>query len=92
MTVIITVIYRYLGLAMQLMLYPVWAVAYLGFHFRGGSKYFGKVGVFAWRFAPCSAWQSHAFARGVRGHMLTRQNFKKWCNLVSFGEYFAKIL
>ena len=39
-------IYRYLGLAMLLMLYPVWAVAYhnLGFHYRGGSKYFWKSG------------------------------------------------
>ena len=27
--------------------------------------------------------------RGVRG-MLPRGNFKKWCNLVSFREYFAK--
>ena len=41
---------------MQLMLYPVWAVAYLGFHFRGVQNIFGKVGVFAWREAPCSAW------------------------------------
>ena len=73
-------IYRYLGLAMELMLYPVWAVAYLGFHYRGGSKYFCKSG------GIC-----HALARGVRGHA-PRENFKKWCNLVSFGEYFAKIL
>ena len=54
-------IYRYLGLAMELMLYPVWAVAYLGFHYRGGSKYFCKsVGICMalramQRFAPCSA-------------------------------------
>ena len=69
------------------------AVAYLGFHFGGGgSKFFWKSGAFAWREAPCNAWQSHAFARGVRGHMLPHENFKKWCNLVRFREYFAKIL
>ena len=60
--------------------------------FRGGvQKFSGKVGEFAWREAPCSAWQSHAFARGFGG-MLPRENFKKWCNLVRFREYFAKIL
>ena len=56
----------------------IWSVAYLGFHFGGGgggSIFFG----------------SHAFARGVRGGMILRENFKKWCNLVRFGEYFAKI-
>ena len=38
------------------------AVAYLGFYFGGGGvqNIFVKVGV--------SAWQSHAFARGVWGH------------------------
>ena len=37
------------------------SVAYLGFHFGGGggSKYFWKSGVFAWR--------SHAIARGFGG-------------------------
>ena len=61
-------------------------VAYLGFHFGGGGgvqNIFGKVGV--------SAWQSPAFVRGFGG-MLSRENFKIWCNLVRFGEYFAKIL
>ena len=67
------------------------AVAYLGFHFGGVQNFSGKVGVFVWREAPCSAWRSHAFARGVRG-MLPRENFKKLCNLVRFREYFAKIL
>ena len=58
-------------------------VAYLGFHFEWGSKYFFvKVGVFAWRFAPCSAWQNHEFARGVRGHA-PRENFK----IVQFGAF-----
>ena len=58
------------------------SVAYLGFHFGGGGQNFsGKVGVFAWRFAPCSAWQSHMFARGVRGHAPPRIFFK----MVQFG-------
>ena len=55
--------------------------------FRGGVQNFpGKVGEFAWREAPCSAWLSHAFARGVRGHAPPRK-FKKngaiWCVLES---------
>ena len=29
---------------------------------------------------------------GGFGGMLPRESFKKWCNLVRFGEYFAKIL
>ena len=29
---------------------------------------------------------------GGFGGMLPRENFKKWCNLVRFMEYFAKIL
>ena len=29
----------------------------------GVQNIFGKVGVFAWRFAPCSAWRSHTFVR-----------------------------
>ena len=65
-------------------LYCLSAVAYLGFHFGGGVQNFsGKVGVFAWREAPCSAWQSHAFARGVRGHGPPR-NFLK---MVQFGAF-----
>ena len=32
----------------------------------------------------------HPFARGFGG-MLPRENFLKWCNLVRFEEYFAKI-
>ena len=56
--------------------------------FRGGvQNFFVKVGVFAWREAPCSAWRSHAFARGVRGHAPPR----KFLKMVRFGEYFAKI-
>ena len=64
-------------------------MAYLGFHFGGVQNFSGKVGMFAWRETPCSAWRSHAFARGFGG-MLPRENFKKWCNLVRFREYFAK--
>ena len=48
-------------------------MAYLGFHFGGGSKFSGKVGEFAWREVPCSVWRSHAFARGVRGHAPPRK-------------------
>ena len=61
-------------------------MAYLGFYFGGGggSKYFGKLGVFAWL---CIV----LHARGVRGYAPPR-NLKKWCNLVRFGEYFVKIL
>ena len=63
------------------------AVAYLRFYFGegggGGQNICVKVGVFAWR--------SHVFARGYGG-MLPQEIFFKWCNLVRFGEYFAKIL
>ena len=53
----------------------VTTVAYLGFHFGGGVQNIsGKVGVFAWREAPCSAWRSYTFGRGVRGHA-PRENF-----------------
>ena len=53
-------------------------VAYLGFHFGGGVQIFSEiVGVFnAWREAQCSAWRSHAFARGVRGHDPPRKILK----------------
>ena len=61
-------------------------VAYLGFHFGGGGgvqNFSGKVGVFAWREAPCSSWRSHAFARGVRGHAPPR----KFLKMVQFGAF-----
>ena len=60
--------------------------------FRGGGiqNIFGKAGVFAWREAPCSAWQSHVFSIGWFGGMLPRKKNLKWCNLVRFGEHFAK--
>ena len=52
------------------------SVAYLGFHFAGGGGefklFFWIVGMFA-----CREWQSHAFARGVRGHS-TLIIFLKW--------------
>ena len=60
------------------MVYPV---AYLGFHFGGVQNFSGKVGVFAWRKAPC-----HAFARGVWGHAPPENFFKNsaiWCVLES---------
>ena len=60
------------------------SVAYLGFHFGGGVQNFsGKVGVFAWREAPCSAWRSHAFARGVRGYAPP----KFFLKMVQFGAF-----
>ena len=48
--------------------------------FRGGGvqNFSGKVGVFAWREAPCSA-----FARGVRGHASPR----KFLKMVQFGAF-----
>ena len=57
-------------------------VAYLGFHFGGGSKF---------------VWKSAARGEATRllggfGGLLPRENFLKWCNLVRFREYFAKIL
>ena len=55
-------------------------VAYLGFYFGGVQNFSGKVGVFAWRF---SAWQSHAFARGVRGYAPPR----KFLKMVQFGAF-----
>ena len=58
-------------------------VAYLGFHFGGVQNFSGKVGVFAWREAPCSAWRSHAFDRGVRGHAPPR----KFLKMVQFGAF-----
>ena len=52
--------------------------------FRGGVQNFsGKVGVFAWREAPCSAWRSHAFVRGVRGDAPPR----KFLKMVQFGAF-----
>ena len=62
--------------------------------FRGGGaqNIFEKVGAFAWREAPCSAWQSHAFVRGVRG-MLPQFFFKDgaiWCVLENILLKFSK--
>ena len=54
-------------------MYAYNAVAYLGFHFGGGSKYFRKSG-------GMHRVANHAFARGVRG-MLPRESFLKWCFL-----------
>ena len=67
-------------------------VAYLGFHFGGGVQNFSE----KWGYLHGA--KRHA-ARGEAtrllggfGGMLPRENFKKWCNLVRFREYFAKIL
>ena len=45
-------------------------VAYLGFHFGRGSKYFWKSG------GRLYAWRSHAFAKGGWGHMLPEKILK----------------
>ena len=63
------------------------SVAYLGFYFGGGggSKYLGKVGVFAWL---CIV----LHARGS-GDMLPRENFKNgaiWCVLENILLKFCK--
>ena len=50
----------------------------------GGSKFFWKSG------GICMAIATRLL--GGFGGMLPRENFKKWCNLVRFREYFAKIL
>ena len=68
------------------------AVAYLGFHFGGGFK------IFLEKWGYLHGAKRHA-ARGEAtrllwgfGGMLRREIFLKWCNLVRFREYFAKIL
>ena len=68
------------------------SVAYLGFHFGGGFKIFLE----KWGYSHGA--KRHA-ARGKVtrlvggfGGMLPREKFLKWCNLVRFREYFAKIL
>ena len=59
-------------------------VAYLGFHFGGGFKIF----LVKWGYLHGEATR----LLGGFGGMLPREIFKKWCNLVRFREYFAKIL
>ena len=62
-------------------------VAYLGFYFGGSSKYFCNSG------GICMALRVEATRLlGGFGGMFPRENFQKWCNLVHFGEYFAKVL
>ena len=48
--------------------------------FRGGSNYFWKSGGIC---MAQSAWRSHAFARGVRGHAPPR----KFLKIVQFGAF-----
>ena len=68
------------------------SVAYLGFHFGGGFK------IFLEKWGNLHGAKRHA-ARGEAtrllggfGGMLPRNFLKKWCNLVRFRKYFAKIL
>ena len=56
------------------------SVAYLGF--RGGQNIFGKLGVFAWRFAPCSAWQRKNSKKKFHGTI--------WCVLENILLKFGK--
>ena len=64
-------------------------MAYLGFHFGGGG---GGIQFFffleKWGYLH-GAWHGHALVRGLRGML---PYFFKWCNLVSFGVYFATII
>ena len=54
---------------------------------------FWGVGQFFWKSGGiCMARGFATRMLGGFGGMLRRENFKKWCNLVRFREYFAKIL
>ena len=59
-------------------------VACLGFHFGVGGGGF-KIFLEKWG-------HLHGARGGGFGGMLPQENFKKWCNLLRFREYFAKIL
>ena len=68
------------------------SVAYLGFHFGGGFKIFlEKWGYLHGANRHAARGEATRLLGGFRG-MLLREIFLKWCNLVRFGEYFAKIL
>ena len=54
--------------------------------FRGGGGF--KIFLEKWGYLHGATWR----LLGGFGGMLPRENFKKWCNLVRFREYFAKIL
>ena len=59
-------------------------MAYLGFYFGGGGQnILEKRGYLHGYVLYCML--------GGSGGMLPRENFKKWCNVVHFGEYFVKI-
>ena len=64
-------------------------MAYLGFYFGGGLKYFCNSGGIC--MARSVGGKATRLPRGFGG-MLPREFFLKWCNLGRFGEYFAKIL
>ena len=66
-------IYIYVCVCVHIYIY-IYTVAYLGFHFGGGSKFFWKSGGICIR---------HAFARGVRGYAPPRKFLKR----VQFGAF-----
>ena len=67
-------------------------MAYLGFHFGGGFKIFlEKWGYLDGAKRHAAGGEATRLLWGFGG-MLPRENFKKWCNLVRFREYFATIL
>ena len=90
----INIIYQYyISILYINIIYQYYIIIYINsgvsrISFRGGGvKFFsGKVGVFAWREREATR------SLGGFGGMLSRENFLKWCNLVRFREYFAKIL
>ena len=68
------------------------SAAYLGFYFEGGFKIFlEKWGYLHGALRHAARGKATRLLGGFGG-MLPRENFKKWCNLVRFREYFAKIL
>ena len=62
-------------------------MAYLGFYFWGG----GRVQNILEKWGYLHGYVLYCMLGGSGG-MLPREKFKKWCNLVRFGEYFVKIL
>ena len=62
-------------------------MAYLGFYFGGG----GGFKIFLEKWGHLHGYVLYCMLGGS-GDMHPRENFKKWCNLVRFGEYFVKIL
>ena len=72
---------------------PVSGVS-IGFHFGGGGGFkffFGKSGGICMALRVMQRVAKPRVAKGVWGHGPSRK-FLKWCNLVRFEEYFAKVL